>query len=187
MMTPSDKRVAATLKKWLESIDQHLDFVDLSDEEYVNKRNWPPHVRPTKELLTLARKRLTALARKLQNKVKQGDDDFSESLELMRVLSNMVGRERAERFVPQIEPDSVIAEAAEKSKGKHPERRDFVRRQELIRLVVSDSVRFLNWGRDWHELAKVISRLEGRPSEEITRRILKANRDMIEKEAMGGV
>ena len=41
--------------------------------------------------------------------------------------------------------------------------------------------------RDWHELAKVISRLDGRPSEEITRRILKANREIIEKEAMGGV
>ena len=186
-MTPSDKRVAATLKKWLESIDQHLKYVDLSDEEYVSKRNWPPHVRPSKELLSLARSRLTALAKKLQDKVKHDDTDFSESLELMRVLANMIGRESAERFVPLIETDEAIAEAAEASKRKHPERRDFVRRQELIRLVVSDSVRFLNWGRDWHELAKVISRLDGRPSEEITRRILKANREIIEKEAMGGV
>jgi len=40
-MTRSDKRVAATLKNWLTSIDQHLKFCELDDEEYQAKRIWP--------------------------------------------------------------------------------------------------------------------------------------------------
>jgi hypothetical protein len=185
-MTPSDKRVAATLKRWLESIDQHVKFVDLNDDEYESKRNWLPHQRPRKDLLMLARKRVVTLAKKLEKEVKAGNKSFSQSLELMRVLSNMVGRESGERFIPLTATDDSIAEAAQKGRAKHPERRDFVRRQELIRLVAADSVRFLSWGREWHELPEVISRLDGRPNEEITRRILKANRAVIEQEAMGG-
>jgi hypothetical protein len=185
-MTSSDKRVAATLKNWLTSIDQHLKFADLDEDEYHARRNWPAHQRPNPELLKLARKRVVTLAKKMESEVKAGNNSFSQSLELMRVLANMVGRESGERFIPLIETDESIAEAAKKGQTKHPERRDFVTRQELIRLVVSDSIRFLSWGRDWHELPEVICRLDGRPNEEITRRILKANRDVIEQEAMGG-
>ena len=186
-MTRSDKRVAATLKNWLTSIDQHLKFCKLDDDEYQAKRNWPKHRRPAPELLELARKRVVTLAKKLESEVGAGNGSFSQSLELMRVLANMVGRESGERFIPLVETDESIAEAAEKGQKRHPERRDFVMRQELIRVVVSDSIRFLSWGRDWHELPEVICRLDGRPNETITRRILKANRDVIEKEAMGGV
>ena len=184
-MTRSDKRVAATLKNWLTSIDQHLKFSKLDDDEYQAKRNWPPHQRPNSELLKLARKRVVTLAKKLESEVTAGNGAFSQSLELMRVLANMVGRERGERFIPLVETDESISDAAEKSREKRPERRDFITRQELIRLVVADSVRFLSWGREWHELPEIICRLDGRPSEEISRRILKANRDVIEKEAMG--
>ena len=185
-MTRSDRRVAATLKKWLTSIDQHLQFVDLNEKEYAAKRKWPNHQRPSEELLKLARKRVVTLAKKLESEVKAGNGAFSQSLELMRVLANMVGRESGERFIPLVETDESIAEAARKGEKRHPERRDFITRQELIRQVVSDSIRFLSWGREWHELPEVICRLDGRPSKAITRRILKANRNVIEKEAMGG-
>ena len=186
-MTRSDRRVAATLKKWLTSIDQHLRFIDLNEEEYQAKRNWPYHQRPSKELLNLARKRVVTLAKKLESEVKAGNGSFSQSLELMRVLANMVGRESGERFIPLVETDESIAEAEKEGKKRHPERRDFVTRQELIRQVISDSIRFLSWGREWHELPEIICRLDDRPSKDITRRILKANRDVIEKEAMGGL
>ncbi len=185
-MTRSDKRVAATLKNWLTSIDQHMKFSKLDDDAYQAKRNWPKHRRPAPELLELARKRVVTLAKKLESEVNAGNGSFSQSLELMRVLANMVGRESGERFIPLVETDESIEEAAEKGQKRHPERRDFVLRQELIRLVVPDSIRFLSWGRDWHELPEVICRLDGRPNETITRRILKANREVIEKEAMGG-
>ena len=102
-------------------------------------------------------------------------------------MANMAGSESGGGVRPLEETEEPSDEDAREGKKRQPERRDFVMRQEWIRLVVSDSIRFLGWGRDWHELPEVICRLDGRPNETITRRILKANRDVIEKEAMGGV
>ena len=108
-MTSSDKRVAATLKNWLTSIDQHLKFADLDEDEYQARRNWPTHQRPNPELLKLARKRVVTLAKKMESEVKAGNNSFSQSLELMRVLANMVGRESGERYIPLIETDESSA------------------------------------------------------------------------------
>jgi hypothetical protein len=46
--------------------------------------------------------------------------------------------------------------------------------------VVEDGIRLMQWGRKWHELGELISRLPARPSVGETRRILRTNRARIE-------
>jgi hypothetical protein len=48
------------------------------------------------------------------------------------------------------------------------------------RQVIEDAVRLLQWGRKWHELGELISRLSGRPAIGEARRILRAHRAQIE-------
>jgi hypothetical protein len=47
-------------------------------------------------------------------------------------------------------------------------------------VVIADAVRLLGWGRQWHELAEMISRLAERPSPSEIRRILRTYRDQID-------
>ena len=47
-------------------------------------------------------------------------------------------------------------------------------------VVIADAVRLLGWGKQWHELADMISRLAERPSPSEIRRILRTYRDQID-------
>jgi hypothetical protein len=47
-------------------------------------------------------------------------------------------------------------------------------------LVIADAVRLLGWGRQWHELAEMISRLAERPAPSEIRRILRTYRAQID-------
>jgi hypothetical protein len=47
-------------------------------------------------------------------------------------------------------------------------------------VVIADAVRLLGWGRQWHELAEMISRLAERPGAAEIRRILRTYRDQID-------
>lgn len=51
------------------------------------------------------------------------------------------------------------------------------------RLVVSDAVRLINWGKDWHELAESIARMADRPKLPEIRKILRMHRSDIETRA----
>lgn len=51
------------------------------------------------------------------------------------------------------------------------------------RQVIEDAVRLLQWGRKWHELGELISRLSGRPAVGDARRILRTHRSQIEAAA----
>ncbi len=53
------------------------------------------------------------------------------------------------------------------------------------RQVMEDAVRLLQWGRKWHELGELISRLHGRPAVGEARRALRAHRAQIEAAAAG--
>ena len=53
----------------------------------------------------------------------------------------------------------------------------------VARRVAEDAVRLLQWGRKWHELGELISRLPERPSVGETRRVLRAHRARIEAAA----
>ena len=48
------------------------------------------------------------------------------------------------------------------------------------RLVIADAVRLLGWGRQWHEIAEMITRLAERPAPSEVRRILRTYRDHID-------
>jgi hypothetical protein len=47
-------------------------------------------------------------------------------------------------------------------------------------VVIADAVRLLGWGRQWHELAEMISRLAERPAPSEIRRILRTYRAQID-------
>jgi hypothetical protein len=47
-------------------------------------------------------------------------------------------------------------------------------------VVIADAVRLLGWGKQWHELAEMISRLAERPAPSEIRRILRTYRDQID-------
>jgi hypothetical protein len=49
--------------------------------------------------------------------------------------------------------------------------------------VIADAVRLLNWGREWPQLAGLISRLADRPSEQEVWTILRRHRAEIETQA----
>ena len=49
--------------------------------------------------------------------------------------------------------------------------------------VFNDAVRLIQWGRKWHELGELISRLADRPSVGEVRRILRTHRARIETSA----
>jgi hypothetical protein len=47
-------------------------------------------------------------------------------------------------------------------------------------VVIADAVRLLGWGREWHEIAEMITRLSERPAPSEIRRILRTYRDHID-------
>lgn len=49
--------------------------------------------------------------------------------------------------------------------------------------IIIDAVRLLKWGRSWHELAELISRIADRPSIGEVRKVLRANKTAIEEQA----
>jgi hypothetical protein len=49
--------------------------------------------------------------------------------------------------------------------------------------VIEDAIRLLQWGRKWHELGELISRLAERPPVGEARRILRTHRAQIEAAA----
>jgi hypothetical protein len=53
--------------------------------------------------------------------------------------------------------------------------------QQLVRTVIADAVRFLEWGTEWPALASKIAHLAGRPDEDLVRTILRAHRDTIQQ------
>ena len=51
---------------------------------------------------------------------------------------------------------------------------------QMEHVVIADAVRLLGWGKQWHELAEMISRLAERPAPSEIRRILRTFRDQID-------
>lgn len=99
-MSAADERVAALLDRWLASVELHARYADLDDESYARVQEWPKHQRPTRWVVELARVRLLELKRHLNERRRQGDVAFLESLELMSFLTQLLGSENVERFIP---------------------------------------------------------------------------------------
>ncbi len=103
-MTPADRRITELIDKWLASIDLHLKYVELSDPAYARVQAWPKHDRPTRWVLEVARQKILELKAQCETRQAMGDGKFSEALELMSFLANLVGIQHIQRFVPLADP-----------------------------------------------------------------------------------
>jgi hypothetical protein len=104
LMTPADRRIAELIDKWVASIDLHLKYVELSDAAYARVQAWPKHDRPTRWVLEVARQKVLELKAQCETRQAMGDGKYSESLELMAFLANLVGIQHIQRFIPLADP-----------------------------------------------------------------------------------
>ena len=110
-MNPADQRVTELVDKWLKSLELHLAYTNLTDEAYWQVQPWVRHQRPARWILDLAHTRAKEVKRQLTARVASGDSSFSETLELMAFLANLVGVQSIERFIPLAEPERENREA----------------------------------------------------------------------------
>jgi hypothetical protein len=100
MATPADQRLLELLDKWLESLALHTRYTGLDSDSYWKIQPWPEHQRPSRWIIDLATQKATALQAEVKQRIKQGDARFSDALELMTFLANLIGSEHIERFIP---------------------------------------------------------------------------------------
>ena len=205
-MTPADDRVLQLLQKWQKSLDLHARYADLPEDQYWLVQPWPNHQRPTKWVVDLARQRLADLQAIVKTRLATGDPSLCEALELMSFLTNLVGSQHVERFVPIAEPErerqlekakapkstgatATVARPAAppkaaKAAGVRPKAAAKAPKpvnDTTVSAVVKDAARLLSWGRDWHELPEAIARIAGRPNVAQVRQILRGSRESIEE------
>ena len=209
-MTPADDRVLQLLQKWQKSLDLHARYADLPEDQYWLVQPWPNHQRPTKWVVDLARQRLADLQNIVKTRLASADPSLSEALELMSFLTNLVGSQHVERFVPIAEPErerqlektrapkpansgststaTVLKPApapkparAAGGKPKATAKAPKPVNDTTVTAVVKDAARLLSWGRDWHELPEAIARIAGRPGVAQVRQILRSSKGAIEQ------
>ncbi len=104
MATPADQRLLELLEKWLKSLELHLRYSSLDSDSYLQVQPWPEHQRPSRWIIELAIQKAQALRAQVEERIKMGDAKFSDSLELMTFLANLLGSEHIERFIPLADP-----------------------------------------------------------------------------------
>jgi hypothetical protein len=109
MATPADQRLLELLDKWLTSLELHLKYSSLDEDSYLQVQPWPEHQRPSRWIIDLAKQNAIVLQSQVQDRIKMGDAKFSDSLELMTFLANLVGAEHIERFIPLAHPETERA------------------------------------------------------------------------------
>ena len=190
------------LARWRQSLELHTRYLTLDDAHYWHVQPWPPHERPAAWIVQLARHKVAELARTLAEQTARGDLQFAVGLEQMVFLANLVGLQPAGRHLPLADPqneqpdimppaDGVTREMPRvraAARAVRPARamraaRPAAPLSVAARQVVEDAVRLMQWGRKWHELGELISRLPARPSVGDTRRILRTHRARIEAAA----
>lgn len=211
-MGAADERLEALLARWQASVDLHARCLALDDAAYARVQDWPAHQRPTRWVVELARTRLQELKALLAERRTRNDDGFADALERMAFLTNLLGTEHVERFIPLAKARAATkaasrpqaSAAAAKSKPAAPAKpvdptvKMQTRRRapppapapaptaapdKATSVVIADAVRMLSWGREWPQLASLIARMANRPAEADVLKILRQHRAMIETQA----
>jgi hypothetical protein len=120
MATPADQRLLELLEKWLKSLELHIRYSSLDSQSYLDIQPWPEHQRPSRWIIDLAMQKTIALRSQVQERVKKGDTTFSDSLELMIFLANLIGSEHIERFIPLASPETERAAAPAPADAEPP-------------------------------------------------------------------
>jgi hypothetical protein len=135
---PGEKpgQLEALLDRWQTSLDLHAKYAALDEARYWHVQPWPRHERPQRWIIQLARKRILALKRSVQQRLAEGDRAFIEGIETMGFLATLVGLTSVERFIPlathETERREVLAakpapavakDAAETSRSRSAENR----------------------------------------------------------------
>jgi len=122
MATPADQRLLELLEKWLKSLELHIRYSSLDADSYSKIQPWPDHERPSRWIIDLAMQKALALRTQVQERIKIGDAKFSDSLELMTFLANLIGSGHIERFIPLADPENerVLERAAPPEAGRQP-------------------------------------------------------------------
>jgi len=206
-------RMRQLLGRWQQSVDLHTRYLTLDDAHYWHVQPWPAHERPVAWVVQLARQKVTELRRMLEERLSAGDTGFAAGLEHMVFLANLVGLQPAGRYIPLADPQNeqiemlparleplplsvppdppdatpelaatVIAEPAATTRRNTKTPRAPALNAETQQVIV-DAVRLIQWGRKWHELGELISRLADRPTVGEVRRILRTHRARIEATA----
>src|SRR5258707_15623868 len=105
METPADQRLLELLEKWLKSLELHAKYSSLDDDSYWKIQPWVEHQRPSRWIIDVAVQKTLGLKAHVEERVKTGDAKYSDSLELMIFLANLVGSEHIERFIPLADPE----------------------------------------------------------------------------------
>jgi hypothetical protein len=92
------------LDRWTTSVELHARYLALDDAGYAKVQDWPKHQRPTRWVVELARTRLLELKRLLADPGSHEGAGLAEALELMAFLTNLLGSEHVERFIPLAQP-----------------------------------------------------------------------------------
>jgi len=121
MASPADQRLLDLLEKWLTSLELHTKYSSLDDDSYWKIQPWIEHQRPSRWILDLAKQKAIALKSQVEERISQGDAKFSESLELMIFLANLVGAEHIERFIPMAETQNERTPTRLESTASEPE------------------------------------------------------------------
>jgi hypothetical protein len=100
MATSADQRLLDLLEKWLKSLELHAKYSSLDNDSYWKIQPWVDHQRPSRWIVDLAMQKTAALRTQVEERIKMGDAKYSDSLELMIFLANLVGSEHIERFIP---------------------------------------------------------------------------------------
>jgi hypothetical protein len=198
------------LARWQQSLELHARYAALDDEHYQHVQPWPKHERPARWIIDLARDRAASLSRIVEQRAAEGDRAFLEALEMMSFLSNLAGLQGNDRFIPlatlENERRDVLTARTRRPKRLEEKRTDEPTREmprvaarppaaatarttrrasqdEIDARIIDDAIRFLGWGRQWHELGDLIARLAERPAAPEVRRILREHRARIERKA----
>jgi len=99
-MNPSDPRLTELLDRWLASIELHGKYAALDDASYWQVQQWPPHDRPSRRVIELARLRLLDLRKQVSTRRAAGDTQFVAALELMSFLAPLLGSDGVTRGIP---------------------------------------------------------------------------------------